>query len=87
MKPPIRTFQILLLSSGTTYRAEVIAGWRLSEAGLEDPHPCEVTHYNFDAHHDSLNILRLLDKVRDGFSRGTACYLQPPLGPERVILV
>ena len=62
-------FSDLLLSSGTTYTAEVIAGWRLSEAGFEDPHPCEVTHYNFDAHHDSLNILRLLDTVRDGFFR------------------
>ena len=50
-----------------TYTAQVISRWRLSEACFDDPHSCEVTHDNFANSHDALNILRLLDKVREGF--------------------
>ena len=66
-KPSDHVFQILLLSSGTTYMAEVISGWQLSEACFDDPHSCEATHIGFENSHDVLNILRILDKVREGF--------------------
>ena len=67
MKPSLFVFHILLLSSGISYSAEVTAGWHLSEECFDDPHPCDVTHYNFADDHDLLKILKLLDKVREGF--------------------
>ena len=39
----------------------------MSEACYDDPHPCELTHFNFADDHDLVVILKLLDKVRDGF--------------------
>ena len=60
-------FHILLLSSGMTYPAEILTGWQISEACYDNPHPCELTHFNFADDHDLLIILKLLDKVRDGF--------------------
>ena len=60
-------FHILVLSSGTTYPAEILTGWQTSEACYDNPHPCELTHLNFADDHDLVVILKLLDKVRDGF--------------------
>ena len=76
MKPPELVFHFLLLSSGTTYTAEVISGWRLSEECFDDPHSCDLIHYNFDDDHDVINILKLLDKVREGFFQ--AVLFLPP---------
>ena len=39
----------------------------MSEACFDDPHPCELTHLNFADYHELVVILKLLDKVRDGF--------------------
>ena len=69
VKPPLFVFHVLLLSGGTSYSAEVIAGWEHSEACFEDPHPCNVVHCNFNDDHDLLTILKLFDKVREGFFR------------------
>ena len=69
VKPPLFAFHVLLLSSGTSYSAVVTAGWVHSEACFEDPHPCDVIHYNFEDDHDLLTILKLLGKVREGFFR------------------
>ena len=60
-------FHILVLSSGTTYPAEILTGWQMSEDCYDDPHPRELTHLNFADDHDLVVILKLLDKVRDGF--------------------
>ena len=60
-------FHILVLSSGTAYPTEILTGWQMSEACYDDPHPCELTHFNFADDHDLVVILKLLDKVRDGF--------------------
>ena len=76
MKPPEFVFRFLLLSSGTTYTAEVISGWRLSEECFDNPHSFELIHYNFDDDHEVLNILILLDKVREGFFQ--AVLVLPP---------
>ena len=67
VKPSPVVFHILVLSSGTTYSAEILTGWQMSEACFEDPHPCELTHFNFADDHDLVVILKLLGKVRDGF--------------------
>ena len=76
MKPLELVFHFLLLSSGTTYTAEVISGWRLSEECFDDPHSCELIHYNVADDHDVINILKLLDKVRKGFFQ--AVLVLPP---------
>ena len=60
-------FHILVLSSGTVCPTEILTGWQMSEACYDDPHPCELTHFNFSDDHDLVVILKLLDKVRDGF--------------------
>ena len=67
MKSSTVVFHILVLSSGTTYPTEILTGWQMSEACYEDPHPCDLTHLNFADDHDLVVILKLLDKVRDGF--------------------
>ena len=82
-------FPHLVLSSGTTYTAEILTGWQMSEACYDDPHPCELTHLNFADDDDLVVILKLLDKVRDGFFQ--VVLILPPasswsrarhLGPE-----
>ena len=60
-------FHIFVLSSGTAYPTEILTGWQMSEACYDDPHPCELTHFNFGDDQDLVVILKLLDKVRDGF--------------------
>ena len=67
MKSSTVVFHILVLSSGTAYPTEILTGWQMSEACYDDPHPCELTHFNFADDHDLVVILKLLDKVRDGF--------------------
>ena len=59
-----------------TYTGEVISGWRLSEECFDDPHSCELIHCNFADDHDVLKILKLLDKVREGFFQ--AVLVLPP---------
>ena len=39
----------------------------MSEACYDDSQPCELAHFNFADDHDLVVILKLLDKVRDGF--------------------
>ena len=67
VKPSPVVFHILVLSSGTTYPAEILTGWQMSEACYDDPQPSEITHLNFADDHDLVVILKLLDKVRVGF--------------------
>ena len=67
VKPSPVVFHILVLSSGTTYPTEILTGWQMSEACYDDPHPCELAHLNFADDHDLVVILKVLDKVRDGF--------------------
>ena len=67
MKSSTVVFHILVLSSGTVYQTEILTGWQMSEACYDDPHSCELTHFNFSDDHDLVVILKLLDKVRDGF--------------------
>ena len=54
-------------------KTEILTGWQMSEACYDDPHSCELTHFNFSDDHDLVVILKLLDKVRDGFFQVNGC--------------
>ena len=77
VKPSPYVFHILLLPGGTSYTAEVTAGWHLSEAYFDDPHLHNTT------------ILRMITRqsARRNFSCGTCATARSYMVPGKTAQV